>query len=234
MARTPGQSGYRSAALLGAGALSIVLLAATSAILGGPLPGGLLAMIRGEQWVGPGFIGVADFGRWRLICMPEPQALEKIVVLPGDAAAPVSPPVRAACRVNQEMPSPRAELAAANGPSGVAPREVIMAANFSLVGAHHTPAAMLRLPPTARAGDAVALRLDDGTEIQAIVRACAAGECMASGTIGDADWERLSDAKSLRVTFPAGDGQRMLLDLSVDGLAAAIAAMGRAEISTGN
>jgi len=227
-----GKSGLR-AALTAVGALAAVALAAFYLMLGTPGPAELLAMIRGEQRIAPGFIGVANFGQWRLICMPAPQTLDELgaAAAPAAAGAEAAKTARAnACRVNQEMPAPEQNSAPGDA-TGETPRQVIIAANFSLVGAKRTPAAMLRLPSTARAGDVITLRFDDETEVRTMVRACAGTECMAAGTLSDADWTRLSAARSFQVTFPAAGRQWVLLNLPVEGLAAAIAAMDRAEIS---
>jgi invasion protein IalB len=77
----------------------------------------------------------------------------------------------------------------------------------------------------------VGLRFDDGAVAQTKVRDCGATECLAAWTLTDSDWEHLATARSLQVTFPATGRQWVLLDLPVQGLASAIAALKRAEIS---
>jgi hypothetical protein len=143
-----------------------------------------------------------------------------------------------ACRVNQEMPDspPNAASASASDPTLAsaytsASGPVIVAANFRLVGPKRTPAAMLRLPVTARPGDPVGLRFDDGAVVQTLVRDCAKTECLAVGTLTRADWDHLSTAKSVQVTFPATGRQWVMLDLPLQGLSTAIAALQRAESS---
>jgi invasion protein IalB len=183
--------------------------------------------MRGEQRIARGFIGVANFGRWRLICAPGPASFGALAN--GTPAAQDRAPGKAAtgntCRVNQEMPTPPQAAA-----SGEAPPQVIVAANFGLVGTKSTPAAMLRLPPTAETGDVIRLRFDDGSEINTKVRDCAAGECFAAGTLSGEEWRHLSATNTLQVTFPVTGRQWVILDLPVQGLSAAIAALGRAEI----
>ena len=223
------------------GTLALVAIAVLYLALGAPRPAELLAMVRGDTRIAPGFIGMANFGRWRLICVPGPPSLDGLnaAAAPApDNAATVKVPTGNACRINQEIAAPGLpglgqnavrEQTAGRTPDQP-PAAVIIAANFSLVGPKRTPAAMLRLPATARAGDAISLRFDDETVITTIVRDCAATECLAAGTLSDSDWAHLSAAKSLRVTFPAAGRQWVLLDLPVEGLAAAVAALSRAEL----
>ena len=219
---------WRTAVFLG-GAFVAVAIVALYIVLGAPGPTELIGMTRGEPRIAPGFIGMANFGQWRLICVPGPPRPDGLSATgaPETAAGAFAKARNVnACRINQEMPA-----APQNAGSGETPGQVIVAANFSLIGPQRTPAAMLRLPVTARPGDAVGLRFDDGTVVQTMVRDCAATECLAAGTLTTADWEHLSTARSLQVTFPAVDRQWVLLDLPVQGLSTAIAALTRAEIS---
>ena len=183
---------------------------------------GLVGLTRSEPRVTPGFIGMANFDQWRLICVPGPQ---QDGLDPGSADVPAGSPAKPnACRVNREMPAPQQD-----GAPGEA--QVIVAANFSLIGPKQVPAAMLRLPATARPGDAISLRFDDGAVVKTMVRDCAATECLAAGTLTESDWDRLSAARSLQISFPAAGRQWVLLDLPVQGLSAAIAALKQAEAS---
>jgi invasion protein IalB len=90
---------------------------------------------------------------------------------------------------------------------------------------------MLRLPATAHPGDAIDLRFDDGAVVQTMVRDCAATECLAVATLTASEWNHLSTARSLQVSFPISGRQWVLLDLPVDGLSTAIAALQRAKTS---
>jgi len=111
---------------------------------------------------------------------------------------------------------------------------VLAAANFSLLGAKRTPALMLRLPATAEAGDPVRLKVDDGDTVTTTVRECAGGECLAVGSLTDQEWDKLAQAKTLQVAFPAAGKQPVLLDLPVEGLREAMTAMRRAQIPAAN
>lgn len=175
---------------------------------------------QGKQRIAPGFTGVAKFGEWRLICVPGPSTFDGLGpnLSSGEQGAPKTPAGNA-CRINQEMPAPE---------SAEATRRVIIAANFSLVGPRHMPAAMLRLPATARPGDIISLRFEDQAVVNTMVRNCTATECLAAATLSPSDWAHLSDAKSLQVAFPALGRQWVLLNLPVDGLSAAMDALGRA------
>jgi invasion protein IalB len=211
-------------ALFLCGAFLAVAILALTALSGRARIGELVGLRPSESRIAPGFLGMANFGQWRLICVPAPALLDGLSAT-GGPAPPVAPPKARnanACRVNQEMVAPQQDAG---------PGQVIVAANFSLVGPNQTPAAMLRLPVTARAGDMVGFRFDDGAMAQSKVRDCAATECLAAWTLTNSDWERLSTARSLQVTFPATGRQWVLLDLPVQGLAAAIAALKRAETS---
>ena len=217
-------------ALFLVGALAAGAMLALYLVLGAPSAAELVSLSKGQPRIVPGFIGMARFGQWRLICVPgpaQPDGLTDQSVLPTDAtaASAAKAPKANACRINQEMPvSPQ-------GPaSAEAPGQVLVAANFRLVGPRRMPAAMLRIPVTARPGDPVALRFEDGAQVPTMVRDCAATECLAAGSLTDAEWDHLSTAKSLQVTFPVTGRQWVLLDLPLEGLPAAIAALHRAEI----
>jgi invasion protein IalB len=201
----------------------VALAAAVLYIVAGtPAPGEILARLRGEPAIARGFVGMANFGHWRLICIPGPAPLNGLTPANGNAGTAAQK--ANACRINQEMPAPEA-----GGQASAQPAKVLIAANFSLVGERRTPAAMLRLPPTAQPGDAISLKFDDGAVVKAMVRDCAASECFATGAMSEADWNRLASAKSLQVTFPVADRQWVLLDLPVEGLSTAMAALARAE-----
>ena len=83
----PGPRLRRTLILLGA-ALAVVALAVFYFALGAPAPSELFAMARGGQRITPGFIGVAEFGRWRVICIPGPSSLDGL----GASAAPAQQP----------------------------------------------------------------------------------------------------------------------------------------------
>jgi invasion protein IalB len=208
------------------GGLAILAALAFYVVLGAPAPGEILARLRGEPAIARGFIGMANFGHWRLICIPGPAPLNGLTAPPSGNAATNANAAQAgnACRINQEMPAPSEKDQAAPQPA-----KVLIAANFSLVGEKRTPAAMLRLPATAQPGDAISLRIDDGTTIKTMVRDCAQSECFATGGLSEADWNRLASARSLQVTFPVAGRQWVLLDLPVEGLSTAMAALARAE-----
>ena len=188
-------------------------------------------MARGAQRITPGFIGVAEFGRWRVICIPGPSSLDGLGASAAPAPQPAAKPSAAnACRINQEMPAPGENSFAS--PEAQDPGQVIVAVNFSLVGPRRTPSAMLRLPPTAQAGDVITLRFDDSSVVKTMVRDCAASECLAAGTLSPEDWQHLSATNSLQVTFPALARQWVILNLPVQGLAAALDAYDRADVSS--
>lgn len=84
---------------------------------------------------------------------------------------------------------------------------------------------MLRLPPTARPGDRIVVRLNDSEAVETSVRDCLVDECVAASDLSQAEWRRLTGAQSLQITFPTIDGQTAFVDLAVDGLAEAVAAM---------
>ncbi|HMI95208.1 MAG TPA: invasion associated locus B family protein [Micropepsaceae bacterium] len=220
----------RTLILLGM-ALAVAALAAVYFALGAPGPSELFAMARGGPRVTPGFVGVAEFGRWRLICIPGPPSLDGLAASAAPGPHPgVKPASANACRINQEMPASGDNPAAA--PEVQVPGQVIVAVNFSLVGPRRTPSAMLRLPPTARAGDVITLRFDDLSEVKTTVRDCDAKECLAAGTLVPDEWKHLSATNSLQITFPALARQWVILNLPVEGLPAAMDALNRTDISS--
>ncbi|MCH8858432.1 MAG: invasion associated locus B family protein [Proteobacteria bacterium] len=198
--------------------VSAVVVLATAYIGAGspPLPNNLADLnmaISGEDAVSLGFTGTFEFGAWRLICVPGPQpapagSVDTRTVDPRNETQP-----RNTCRVNQEV-------TARNDTS-----HVIMAANLSLVGLQQRPALMLRLPPTARPGDRIVVWLDDSEAVETSVRDCLVDECIAASDLSQAQWRRLIGAQSLQITFPTIDGQTAFVDLAVDGLVEAVAAM---------
>lgn len=157
-----------------------------------------VAITAGE--VDAGFIGIINYGRWRLICVP--------------ASGPKSAPNND-CRVNQEVAPPGH------------PDQVILAANLRLSADRHH-AVMLRLPPTAHDGDMITLRYGDAT-LKAPVHACSQSECVARADLNDDDWNALIAAESLQAVMPTSIGERALVDISSDGLPQAVSALNRAE-----
>jgi invasion protein IalB len=147
------------------------------------------------------------FGRWRLICS-------------APAATPPTPAALSAsneCRINHEVADP------------ARPGRIIAALNFGASGTPRRLVALIRLPPTAQPGDMVILRADDATRARIPVTACSANECAADGHIDEEDWERLVDARSLQIAFPARNRQRVLVDISLNGLRDAAHAMSVAQ-----
>jgi invasion protein IalB len=225
-------SAGRALILLGT-ALAVIALAALYFALGAPAPSELFAMARGGQRITPGFIGVAEFGRWRLICVPGPSSLDALGASAAPAPQPnMKPSGENACRINQEMPASAQSPIVPSPAETPSPSQVIVAINFSLVGPRRTPSAMLRLPPTARAGDVITLRFDDSSQVKTMVRDCADAECLAAGTLTPEDWQHLSATNSLQLTFPALARQWVILNLPVQGLAAAIDALRSADASS--
>ncbi len=148
-----------------------------------------------------GFIGIINYGHWRLICVPG-----------SDAKADAHDNN---CRVNQEV-----------APPGL-PNQVLLAANLSR-SAGHPPVVMLRLPPTAHNGDTIMLRFG-GAKLKTPVHGCSQSECVATAELSDEDWSALIAADGLQAILPTSVGQRALVDISSEGLAQAVAAMNKAE-----
>ncbi len=182
----------------------------------------IIDLVARRDTIASGFVGMANFGHWRLICVRGPAPLQGLLA----ASAKENKSGQAsgnACRVNQEIRAPGAA-------QETSPADVLAAANFSLLGAKRTPALMLRLPPTAEMGDQVNLRMDEGDIVTTTVRECGGGECLAAGSLTAAEWDKLAQAKTLQIAFPAAGKQAVLLDLSVDGLREAMSAMSRAQL----
>jgi invasion protein IalB len=159
-----------------------------------------------------GYVGMASFGAWRLICSP--RAPRPASPQPAAAAAPTP---SNQCRINHEVVD------------ATRPGEVIVAANLVLAGPAGKPAVVFRLPRTAHDGDEVVLRADRTSRARAIVRGCTEGECVAVGELTADGWERVVAAGTLQVAFPARNRQRVLVEIPTRGLADAAAAMKAAQ-----
>lgn len=176
----------------------------------------------------PGYVGIAKFGAWRLICAPDTTpASSTEPVKPQPAPAPPNPVDPAppkvaanACRVNQEI--------AATGH----PEQILLAANFGIVGPMRRPALMLRLPATARAGDTIVLRIDDTRVLRTPVRSCSDAECVAATGLSDEEWNELVAAGMVQIAFPIAAGQRVLVDVPMAGLEDATSAMNIAQTAS--
>jgi len=188
-----------------------------------PLPRNLTdlnAAISGEDAVAPGFVGVLEFGAWRLICAPGPQSALPALSSELQSIDPIEEPgTTNTCRVNQEV-----------GASDT-PGHVILAVNLSMIGPQRRPALMLRIPSTAHAGDAITVEMSNAEAMQTMVRECFLDECVAANDLSQADWRSLIDTEMLQITFPSIDGQTAYVDLPVEGLAEAVAAMDVAQDS---
>jgi invasion protein IalB len=164
--------------------------------------------------VSEGFVGREQFGDWRLICVPGPDA--RVAVGPGDAPANAGN----ACRLNQEVTAP--------DDAG----QVILAANLSVVGPLKKPALMVRLPPTFQAGDSITLRIDQDRVIRTAIRDCSERECVAASDLSEEDWPRLVAAEELQVMFRMADGKTVFVPLGTDGLSEAAEALNTAQASS--
>ncbi|MGQ0741816.1 MAG: invasion associated locus B family protein [Alphaproteobacteria bacterium] len=154
--------------------------------------------IAGE--VEAGFVGILNFGNWRLICEP---------VGEGSKAENI-------CRINQEV-------SARDRPS-----EVILAANFRMLRKAQRTVLVMRLPITANAGDKVVLRFGDYV-LKIPVQECTDGQCLARAELDFETWEGLLRSTAVQAVLPAAEGRRAMVDIPVDGLAQAAAALGRAQ-----
>jgi invasion protein IalB len=204
-----------------AGAIAALVVGGAYVMAGAPGLRQAQAFFHGKPATPPGFTGTTAFEKWKLICAAEPQseAVAGAVSAPDPAtpepAAPATHLVTT-CRINQEVASKDR------------PDEVIMAVNFSVVGAAQRPALMLRLPSTAKANSAIALRIDDNS-MTIPVRNCTDKECIAASELSDETWNRLLRASLLEISIPAAGGQFVLLDLSLKGFADAVDALTAAQ-----
>jgi invasion protein IalB len=146
-----------------------------------------------------GFVGILNFGNWRLICDPAGE---------GDA--------HNVCRINQEV-SVRDR-----------PNEVILAANFRVLHAAERTLIVMRLPPTAHVGDKIVLRFDEDV-LKIPVHECSEVQCLARAELELERWEILLQSAALQAVLPAAGGRRALVGIPVDGLAQAAAALAKAQ-----
>jgi invasion protein IalB len=176
--------------------------------------GNVANAITGRTPIRQGFIGMSDFGDWRLICVPGPNAG---VPAPGTDEAQAAK--TNSCRLNQEVAAPEE------------PSRILLAANLSVVGPQEKPALLLRLPGTFKAGDSIALRIDQDLAVRTAVRDCTPSECVAASDLSDDNWTRLVGAESLQIMFRMRDGKMVFLNLGTSGLGDAAAALRSAQVS---
>ncbi len=198
------RTSVRQFATLGVLMITVALVTAIYLIIpAAPLPppaSAKFAPITGE--VDLGFVGIVNFGHWRLICDP--------------ASDKAKAPQDNICRLNQEVAT------------SDRPNEVILAANLRVLGAGDHAAVVLRLPPTAHVGDKIVLRFGDHV-LKLPVHECTAAQCLARGELDSDSWSELLAAAALEAVLPASQGQRALVEIPVDGLAQAAAAMNKAQ-----
>lgn len=198
------RTSVRQYAMLGVLLITVALVTAIYLVIpAAPLPppsAAKFAPITGE--VDLGFVGIVNFGHWRLICDPAP----------GNAKTRQDN----ICRLNQEVAT------------SDRPNEVILAANLRPPGSSDHAAIALRLPPTAHVGDKIVLRFGDSV-VRLPVHECSAVQCLAHGELDGDVWNELLAAAALQAVLPASQGQRALVDIPVDGLAQAAAAMSKAQ-----
>jgi invasion protein IalB len=203
---------YAAVALFSAALLVVAYIAAGSP----KLPTGLAELssaLTPQSDVQPGFIGVQNFGAWRLICVEAPT----VAPPPLADAVPAETSKASACRLNQEVPAQDE------------PGRVILSANLSTVGPRASPALMLRLPGTFHSGDSILLRINDEDVLRTSVRDCTDSECVAANDLSEEDWGRIIAASDIQVTFPMSDGKQVYVKLVVAGLADGAAALKAAQ-----
>src|SRR5215467_13116337 len=83
--------------LLTGGGLALLAAAAFYVVLGTPSMTEIVARLRGEPAIARGFIGMANFGHWRLICIPGPAPLNGLTP-PPSATDTTAPSGNNACR----------------------------------------------------------------------------------------------------------------------------------------
>ena len=198
------KSGVRQFAMLGVFLITAALVTALYLLIpaapGSAPASAKYSPISGE--VEAGFIGIVNFGHWRLICDP---ASEKIKSRQENF-----------CRINQEVSTKDR------------PNEVILAANLRMLARAEHATLALRLPPTARVGDKIVLRFG-GHVLKLPVHECSAVQCLARAQLDGEGWSELLDAAAVQAVLPASQGRRALVDIPVDGLAQAAAAMSKAQ-----
>jgi invasion protein IalB len=167
--------------------------------------------------VKPGYVGVAKFGAWRLICTATGSAAPQDAGVAGTAVDPAPKTAVNVCRVNQEIPAAGKK------------DQILVAANFGVLGPMRRPALMLRLPPTVHAGDIITMRVDDAHTLRTPVRDCGEKECLAAASLSDDDWNDLTAAGTVEIAFPIADKQRILVDLPMNGIQDAVDAMTTAQ-----
>ncbi len=178
-----------------------------------------------------GFVGTKMIGPWQLICLASPAVVGQTGAAPAapmplsltpSSRTPVAPPPPkqislGRCRVTLEYRQK------------TNPKLVVMSVNFRLAGEAQKLLMVVRLPPVAKKGDDLVLRLDRGG-LKLPVAGCQKEGCMAAGALGAQAQTGIFAASQAQLILPPGaNGKRVVLPFPIKGLSAAITAMHRAE-----
>lgn len=181
-----------------------------------------------------GFVGAKMIGPWQLVCLASPSVID-VGSKPAAASPPLPPSTPEAVAPHKTAPAAAKPLSLGRCRVTLAyrqkdnPKRVILAVNFRLVGEAEKLLMVVRLPPVAKKGDNLVLRLG-ANGLKLAVAGCQKESCVAAGALGAQAQTGLFSAPKAELVLPPGaNGKRAALPFPVAGLSAAITAMHRAE-----
>jgi invasion protein IalB len=171
------------------------------------LPHGIEGTTKAEiAEISKGFQGTRVIGSWVLVCSKMPAAAKQN---PQGAIGP--------CRMARAYHDNNGRL--------------ILTIAFRYAGAPKVLTMIVRFPPIGRKGQYLLFGLGPKSILKLPVFGCAKDSCVAVGALVPAATSLLRSSSQAQVVLPPGpEGKQYTIRISLDGLAAALAGMQRAEL----
>lgn len=172
--------------------------------------------------VHPGFVGTKMIGLWQLACTDKPTVVNVPVQDASKPADSTTPPKTEQVQLGRC----RSTLFYRRKDN---PRMVMMAITFRFIGPQHAFGVFVLMPPIVKAGDVIALRIQQGF-LKLPVQGCQdKGLCVARGALQPGAEQEFLNAKGAQLVIPQAGGKVAALPLPLIGLSQAVSAMSRAE-----
>jgi Invasion associated locus B (IalB) protein len=170
----------------------------------------------------PGYVGTKMIGLWQLACTDKPTVVNVPVQDASHPASATNPPKTEAVQLGRC----RTTLFYRRKDN---PRMVMMAITFRFIGPQKSFGVFVLMPPIVKAGDVIALRIQQGF-LKLPVQGCQEkGLCVARGALQPAAEQQFLSANGAQLIIPQPGGKVAALPLPLIGLSQAVSAMNRAE-----